>query len=272
MEETPEQNLNTLAPGIAAQMRELLSDLHIAAVRLAPPVAREQDHMLDVRAAALDQAYYQLFRLANDLDTAASLERKEPLSLLNEDVVEIVQDIFCKTESLTEDMGVEWTFSAWKDRHFCAVHRDGLEKICYQLFSNALKFTRRGGQIAVRLETADGWVRLTVCDNGTGMTKEQLAWFCTGAEQTERLLPPSLGSGLGLLLCRRIAEQMGGMFSVQSEAGSGTQVCVSLPDVPCKRSRFCDQPFDYAGGFNQALLGLADALPLEAFLLGRAQG
>ena len=74
------------------------------------------------------------------------------------------------------------------------------------------------------------------------------------------------GLGLGLPLCRRLAEAQGGTLLAESRVGKGSRFTVSLPlrqvDVSVS-----DVAFEYGGGFNRTLLGLADALPAKAFLL-----
>ncbi len=72
--------------------------------------------------------------------------------------------------------------------------------------------------------------------------------------------------GLGLALCRRIAERHGGMLMAESQVGKGSRFTLSLPDRQVESS-VSDVPFDYTGGFNRTLLALADALPVRAFLI-----
>ena len=77
-------------------------------------------------------------------------------------------------------------------------------------------------------------------------------------------IPPH-GLGLGLPICRRIAEGHGGRIMAESQEGRGTRITVMLPDRQTGKLALADQPMDYGGGFNPTLLGLADALPAEAF-------
>lgn len=262
----PEEELQALVSDTAAQMREILSNLHIAAVRLAPPAAREQDALLDRRAAVLDQAYYQLFRLANDLDTATRLEQGELPEMMNEDIVDVVHSVCERCASLAEGMGISLEFSAWKPRHACALDRGNVENICYHLLSNALKYTEKGGHIRVSLSETKSEILLTISDTGRGMTPERAERLNRGPTARNRFTP-SGDPAFSIHLCRQLMERMGGRLLVQSTPGKGTDVHLWFQNRTSKKLRFCDQPFDYAGGFNQTLLGLADALPLESFFL-----
>ena len=77
--------------------------------------------------------------------------------------------------------------------------------------------------------------------------------------------PPPHGLGLGLPICRRIAEGLGGNIMAESKEGKGSCLTMSFPDRKTGISKVSDIPFDYAGGFNRTLLALSDALPAAAF-------
>ena len=64
MEEQP-TDLAALLPGIAGQMRGLLSNLYLAAAQAIPAERREQDAVLDSKAAVLEQSFYRLLRMVN---------------------------------------------------------------------------------------------------------------------------------------------------------------------------------------------------------------
>lgn len=262
----PDEELQAIVSDAAAQMREILSNLHIAAVRLAPPAAREQDAVLDRRAAVLDQSYYRLFQLANDLDTAARLERGEAPEMLNENIVDIVRSLCERCEALAQGIGITLEFSSWKPRQFCELDRGNVEKVCYHLLANALKYTEEGGRVSVTLSEDGEEILLTITDTGCGMTQTRVDQLNHGTVQWNRFAPTER-TGFSVYLCRQLMEQMGGRLLVQSTPGKGTTVQLWFQNRLSKKLRFCDQPFDYAGGFNKTLLGLADALPLESFFL-----
>ena len=69
----------------------------------------------------------------------------------------------------------------------------------------------------------------------------------------------------GLDVCRRIAEGHGGRMVLDSRPDQGTSVTLAMPDEMAEDT-VEDVQFDYAGGFQPALVGLADALPYQAFL------
>ena len=142
----PEQNeLVSLFPSVAAQIRNTLASLHLAADQLAPSSAREQDPDLDTRAARLDQNYYQLLRLVNNLSMAAQLTSEQALPLQDRDLVSLIGRLCEKAAALAVHLNLELRFSCSAERHVCAVAPDALEQILSHLLSNAFKFTPAGG-------------------------------------------------------------------------------------------------------------------------------
>lgn len=112
---------------------------------------------------------------------------------------------------------------------------DSLKKIVEELVDNACKFSSRGQPITVRARVdSDNYV-LSVTDVGRGMTPEQIQQI--GAYmQFERRIYEQQGLGLGLVICRRLAEFHGGRLEIISQRGSGTTVRVWLPLRPLPQS------------------------------------
>ena len=170
-----EQNeLASLFPNVAAQMRSALSNFHLAATQLAPASAREQDPALDARAAQLDQSYYQLLRLANSLSLASYLTHDDPLPLRDVDVTELIGELCERAASLAPMLGLELRFVCSLERHICAVSPDAMEQILNHLLSNAFKFTPAGGEVTVELRLCDDRILLSVADNGQGVGADQM--------------------------------------------------------------------------------------------------
>lgn len=257
--------LSSLLPHIAAQFRTSLSNLYLAALQLAPPADREEDPELDARAALLDKSYYQLIRLANSL-SAARYFKEQDLPLRDQDIVALVVGFFEGVEYLATLRGLNMVLSCPIDRHICAICPEALEQLLYHLVSNAFKFTPAGGTITLTLRPAHKRILLSVEDTGAGIPEERLATLFDFKAPTDPLPPPH-GLGLGLPLCRRIAMGQGGTMMVESHLGRGSRFTLSLPDRLVGRIVVSDVPYDYTGGFNHALLGLSDTLPVKAYLV-----
>ena len=253
----------SLLPQAAAQLRGALSNLYFAAARLAPAAARERDPELDSKAALVDQSYYRLIRMVNDL-TATRYLSGEPLPLRDRDIVDFVSELFAKTASLAPLRGLETRLLCAADSHICAFCPDALEQLLFQLLSNAFKFTPSGGLITVELKLTAGRVLLSVEDTGPGIPQERMETLFDSYHQADKPAPPPQGLGLGLALCRGIAQGHGGTIMAESGEGRGARFTFSMPDRLCE-SALSDVRFDYSGGFNRTLMALSDSLPPEAF-------
>lgn len=263
----PDQNhLASLFPNIAVQLRGALSSLHLAAAQLAPANQREQDPTLDARAAALDQSYYQMLRLVSSLSAASYLTSNEPFPLQDKDLVTLVSDLCEQAGALAPMRGLTLRFVCAMDRHICAVAPDAMEQLVYHLLSNAFKFTPAGGSVTVELQLKGKMVLLSVTDTGCGIPEERLPTLFDRYLHANTMDLPPHGLGLGLPLCRCIAERHGGTLMAESRPGKGSRFTLCIPNRQIG-SNVSDIAFDYSGGFNRILMALSDALPAEAFLL-----
>jgi signal transduction histidine kinase/DNA-binding response OmpR family regulator len=108
-----------------------------------------------------------------------------------------------------------------------------LRQILNNFVSNALKFTEKG-HIEIRVELlgrADGeeGVRFSVTDTGIGISQEdQARLFQPFVQATDEIAPQFGGTGLGLTICKRLAEMMGGSIDMVSEVGVGTTMTLEL--------------------------------------------
>jgi two-component system cell cycle sensor histidine kinase PleC len=107
-----------------------------------------------------------------------------------------------------------------------------LRQVLINLVSNAVKFTPPGGQIRFEInQSKDHESRVSVIDTGIGMSKDDIQTARTPFGQVKNPFSRDHeGTGLGLPLCLRLAELMGGTLDVQSAPDQGTTVSLILPN------------------------------------------
>ncbi len=132
------------------------------------------------------------------------------------------------------EKGLELTYEI--DRgvpHTVRADAPRLQQILVNLLSNAIKFTAQGS-VAVAVQASPGPRNMTsidieVRDTGIGMSRSQVSRIFTPFAQADSSTTRAYGgTGLGLALCKRLVDAMGGRIEVESAVGKGTQVHVQL--------------------------------------------
>ncbi|MCP4152013.1 MAG: hybrid sensor histidine kinase/response regulator [bacterium] len=111
--------------------------------------------------------------------------------------------------------------------------RDMIRTVMRNLVSNAVKYTKPGGEVTLRAEIRKGSTAIKVEDNGMGMDEKTIAQLFVNAGK--RITPGTAdekGSGLGLILCKEFVEKNHGTIDVESEPGKGTVFTFTMPEVP----------------------------------------
>ncbi len=262
-ERDQEHLLNEILPNVAAQLRGSLGNMHVALLRMAP--GEGMDAATERNMAILSQSYYRAMRLVNNLSAAPMLLETTTFLTANVELVAWLADLVRQAQPLAEEAGIDLTFTCALPHHSVAIHKEHMERLVWNLLSNAMKFTPRGGSVDVSLRVDARQALLAVKDTGCGIREELLETVFDRYLHPERVDPQPHGLGLGLPLCRRIAEGHGGRLLLQSREGEGTCATVALPDRRALEGVVKSVPFHYAGGFQTVLMELSDALPFGAF-------
>ncbi|MBC1223074.1 response regulator [Nostoc sp. UCD121] len=133
-----------------------------------------------------------------------------------------------------------------------------LQQVVWNLVSNAVKFTPKGGKIEVRLEQADGYAQIIVSDTGKGISPEFLPFVFDYFRQADSTSTRNFGGlGLGLAIVRNIVEIHGGIVKAKSEGeDKGAIFTVSLPLLP-------DESQSLTNKQNYAVFLTSNSLPLS---------
>jgi PAS domain S-box-containing protein len=105
-----------------------------------------------------------------------------------------------------------------------------LNSVMQNLIGNSIKFTYNGGSLRVFAEEINnGFIKVTVSDNGVGMDDKQIKNLFKLSVTSTRGTNNEKGTGLGLMICKEMVEKNGGTISVKSEAGKGTDISFTIP-------------------------------------------
>jgi PAS domain S-box-containing protein len=106
-----------------------------------------------------------------------------------------------------------------------------VEQVLLNLLSNAIKFTEHG-EVRLSARAELGGVRVSVKDTGIGIKPEDFSRLFQPFRQLDTgLTRQHEGTGLGLVICKRLVERMGGAITVESRAGAGSTFAFTLPNL-----------------------------------------
>jgi signal transduction histidine kinase len=161
-------------------------------------------------------------------DTRQAIE----LDIQPVDIGAIVDEVLSLLHPLAEARHLPMTGC---DGHSVPVLADyhRLKQVLINLGSNAVKFNREGGEIAVACETAGlDCVRISVTDSGDGIPADMLERVFVPFDRLDAEKRGVEGTGIGLTLSKTFVEAMGGTIGVESTVGKGSTFWVELPGAP----------------------------------------
>ncbi|MBR2894835.1 MAG: hypothetical protein IKC03_04135 [Oscillospiraceae bacterium] len=267
-----EENINDVLGQVGYQMNEIMTTMYASIQRVLPtdsPAKSDEIKKMEKYAALLMQDFYRLRRLAQNLSEAAELNHPMYLSKKNDDIVGLCRTIVTCAGQSAEMLGLHLEFHCERASYIIAVDVDRIKRLILNLLSNSFKFTPQGGCIKVEVNIKTKYVEIRVSDTGCGIAPEDVDKIFEKYQYS--ILPdgsPS-GLGLGLPICRKIAQEHGGGLVILSHPGEGTTVVVTLKNEKESQTTMGTKlTMDSSGGFNMTLQELSDVIPSSLFRSG----
>ena len=250
--------LATMSHEIRTPLNGVLGMAQAMAADDLSPVQRER--LDDVR-----QSGESLLAILNDVLDLSKIEAgKLELEQAEFDIYETATGAFSAFSATAQAKGLSFTLKVQPAAR--GVYRGDsvrVRQILYNLVSNGLKFTERGG-VEVKVSRRGGTLRLAVADTGIGVAPDKLAGLFQKFEQADASTTRRYGgTGLGLAICRDLAELMDGTICAKSAPGEGATFTVDLPlervgDAPDKLERHVAEPTVHAEGLALRVLAAED--------------
>lgn len=178
----------------------------------------------------------RLLNLVNQLLDFRRLETEEiSLNPAEEDIVKFIRNTVCSFTDLAEKKQIHFTFNTSVATLVTSFDRVKLERILFNLLSNAFKFTPGHGSVTVQLQKESAQVIIQVKDTGIGIPAEKTEKIFERFFQYTANLPEEManqGSGIGLAITKEFVRLHGGNITVDSRPGKGSCFTVSLPLSP----------------------------------------
>lgn len=174
----------------------------------------------------------ELSRLVDDLLDISRVEAGQPLVLDYETVRfdELLREVLRPYQEKSQRHRFELHFAT--ERTEIAADQGRIRQVLNNLVSNAFKYSPKGGLIKVTVSGHNGFCRITVADEGVGMTAEQVEHIFDRFYRADSSNTAVQGVGLGMSIVRHIVQAHQGYILVESQPGHGTVVHVDLPFAP----------------------------------------
>ena len=177
----------------------------------------------------------RLLNLVNQLLDFRKMEVQEiKLNTSEGDIIKFIREVFHSFSDLSEKNNIRFTFHTTVQQLETFFDQDKLEKILFNLLSNAFKFTQENGSVGIALDVreqdATTFLDIKVRDTGIGIPPDQQEKIFERFFQSD--LPKTMvnqGSGIGLSITREFVKIHGGSIRVTSELGKGSCFTVCLP-------------------------------------------
>lgn len=257
-QEMAQPTFNALALA-AREIRTPLSDI----MSVTKPVLADLDSFPPDQAAKVNKGFYQIIRLINNMSDAHRFADRTIFRITNQDICSVLREIFAKAADLVTAAGSTLHYTGLKEPIYCPIDETSLERAIYNIISNSLKFTPKGGIIKATLTRHDFKLHLTIEDSGRSIDVQTLRTIYTRYHREPGIGDFECGIGLGLPMIHAVAAAHGGVVLINEPDGSGTRIMMTI-DIRQARPTTLHSgklSMDNTGGWDQALVDLSEVLP-----------
>lgn len=181
----------------------------------------------------------RLLNLVNQLLDFRKMEEHElKLQVSDGELISFIKDVFDSFKDLSERKKIEFTFSSNIGCFNACFDHDKIERILFNLLSNAFKFTLEGGKISFSINKLESsiddqgktWLLIKVADTGIGIPDDKKNKIFDRFFQHATPSPIlNQGTGIGLSITKEFVSMHGGRIEVESEEGKGSSFNIYLP-------------------------------------------
>jgi signal transduction histidine kinase/ActR/RegA family two-component response regulator len=190
-----------------------------------PPPTLSQKRNLD---QILKAGWYLLELINEILDLALIESGKATLSPEPVSLAEVMLECRAMIEPQAQKRGIGMTFPRFEMPCFVKGDRTRVKQVLINLLFNAIKYNKPAGAVAVECTPSQSSVRISVRDTGAGLTPNQLAQLFQPFNRLGREAGTEQGTGIGLMVTKRLVELMGGAIGADSDVGVGSVFWIEL--------------------------------------------
>ncbi len=267
--EQPEDTDKLQAIALAAQqLRVPLNNVMTLTGQLLSHKDLGEDCPLRDQAKQINKGLFQLLRLISNMADAQRYTGSEAVTVRPVNLTSFFREIFEKAAVLTRDTGIVLKYTGPSKAVVGLIDEEVMERGVYNIISNAIKFSPKGGTVEATLIESGNLVKLSVADQGSGIPPQIQSTLFTRYLRQPGIEDGRFGIGLGMTMVRNAAKVHEGTVLIDTPNAHGTRVTLTFP-LRKGEPGILHSPIlrigDYAGGWDHGLLELADDLPSDKY-------
>jgi PAS domain S-box-containing protein len=216
--------LTLLAAGVAHELGNPLNSLHIHLQLLERKLRKSAPQAYDAVREQLDITRGEIKRLDFIISQFLSAIRPTRPQLDPEDINQLIREAARFIEPEIRDRRLHLKLQLREDLPLIQVDAGQVKQAIYNLVRNSIQATPAGGELTVRSDFDDYEITVAITDTGTGISAQDMGHVFEPFFTTKKS-----GTGLGLLIVRRIVREHGGELEIKSAEGAGTRITIHLP-------------------------------------------
>jgi len=228
--------LSSMSHELRSPLNAILGFAQLMDSDVPPPTASQKESIVQI----LNAGWYLLELINEILDLAVIESGKLSMSLESVSVAEVMLECQAMIEPQAQGRGIRMTFPRFDAPTWVRAYRTRLKQVIINLLSNAIKYNAVGGTVVVDCcEGSPGRVRISVTDTGAGLSPEQVAQLFEPFNRLGQEAQTEQGTGIGLVVSKRLMELMDGVVGVESTLGAGSVFRIELSstaEVPAMKS------------------------------------
>ncbi|WP_310450731.1 ATP-binding protein [Sulfuritalea sp.] len=217
--------LSSMSHELRTPLNAILGFAQLMESSAPPPTAGQQRDL----GRILKAGWYLLELINEILDLALIESGKAMLSQESVSLVDVMLECRAMVEPQAQQRGITMAFTLRDSAWFVDADRTRLKQVLINLLFNAIKYNRPDGTVTVECRPAStDTLRIGIRDSGEGLTADQLGQLFQPFNRLGKEAGAEEGTGIGLVVTKRLVELMGGSIGVNSSVGVGSEFWVEL--------------------------------------------
>jgi PAS domain S-box-containing protein len=217
--------LSSMSHELRSPLNAILGFAQLMESDSVPPTSSQKESIGQI----LHAGWYLLELINEILDLAMIESGRLSLSLEPVLMADVMLECRAMIEPQAQRRGIKMTYPQFDMPNYVTADRTRLKQVFINLLSNAIKYNREQGRVEVKyISTSPERIRVSVIDTGVGLPPEKLAQLFQSFNRLGQEASSEEGTGIGLVVSKRLVELMGGMIGAESIVGVGSVFWIEL--------------------------------------------